>query len=193
MSKILRSGPFDNAFDFDWVHRDCSVLNDKTKEFDFVNHEVAFRGFDKEVVIAQYLERFTDTIDVNRGIVVGRNKHIVHVDEQPTISELMDEQIVHHMLEGSRRIAEAEEHYQGLEEPIFHDKGGQPFMSFGDSDIIITSANVHFRKESFSFEFVDKIRNLREWVRILDCPFVNVTVVLARSFLVILFLDKEEG
>ena len=130
---------------------------------------------------------------MNRGIVVGRNEHIVHVDEQPAIGELMDEQIVHHMLEGSRRIAKTEEHYQGLEEPILCNKGGQPFMSFGDSDIIITGTNVHLHKESFSFEFVNKIRNSREWVRILDHPFVNVTVVLARLFLVILFLDKEEG
>ena len=81
MSKILRSGPFDNAFDFDRVHRDCSILDDKTKEFDFVNHEVAFRGFDEEVVIAKYLKGFTDTVDVNRGIVVSCNKYVIHVDE----------------------------------------------------------------------------------------------------------------
>ena len=133
-----------------------------------------------------------DTVDVNCGIVVGCNKHIVHVDEQPAIGELMDEQIVHHMLEGSGRITKTEEHYQGLKEPILHDKGSQPFMFFGDLDIVITGANVHFCKESFSLEFVDKIRNLREWVRILDCPFINVMVVLARLFLVILFLDEEE-
>ena len=101
MSKILGSGPFDNAFDFDRVHRDCSILDDKTKEFDFANQEVAFRGLDEEVVIAKYLQGFTDAVNVNRGIVVGRNEHIVHVDEQPSISELVDEQIVHHVLEGS--------------------------------------------------------------------------------------------
>ena len=55
------------------------------------------------------------------------------VDEKPSIGELMDKQIVHHMLEGSRRVAETEEHNQGLKEPILRDKGGQPFMSFGDS------------------------------------------------------------
>ena len=111
MSKILRSRPFNNAFDFDWIHRDCSILDDKTKEFDFANHEVAFQGFDEEVVITEYLKGFTDTVDVNRGIVVSRNEHIVHVDEQPAIGELMDEQIVHHVLKGGGRIAKTEEHY----------------------------------------------------------------------------------
>ena len=80
MSKILRSRPFDNAFDFDWVRRDCSILDDKTEEFDFANHEVAFRRFDEEVVIVKYLERFTDAIYVNRGVVIGRDEHVVHVD-----------------------------------------------------------------------------------------------------------------
>ena len=162
--KILRSRPFNNAFDFDRVHRDCSILDDKTEEFDFANHEVAFQGFDEEVVIAEYLKGFMDTVDVNRGIVVGCDKHVVHVNEQPAIGKLMDEQIVHHMLEGGRGIAETEEHYQRLEEPILRDKGGQPFVSFGDSDIVVTGANVHLRKELFSFEFVEEIRNLGEWV-----------------------------
>ena len=66
-------------------------------------------------------------------------------------------------------------------------------MSCGESDIVITGAYVHLREESFSFEFVNEIRNSRERVRIFDRPFVNIMVVLARSFLVILFLDKEEG
>ena len=164
MSKVLRSGPFDNAFDFDQVHRDCSILNDKSKEFDFANHEVAFRGFDEEVVIAKYLERFTDAVYMNRGVVVGRDEHIVHIDEQPSVGKLMDEQIVHHMLEGGGRVAETEEHYQRFEESIFRDKGGQPFVSFGDSDIVIAGADIHLREKSFSFEFVKEIRNSGEWI-----------------------------
>ena len=112
----------------------------------------------------EYLEGFTNAVDVNRGVVVGHNEHVVHVDEQPSVGELMDEQIVYHVLEGSRQVAETEEHYQRLEEPILRDKGSQPFVSFSDSDIVIAGTNVHLRKESFSFEFVEEIRNSGEWV-----------------------------
>ena len=81
MAKILRGRPFDNAFDFNRVHRDCSILDDKTEEFDFVNHEVTFQGFDEEVIIMEYLEGFTDAVNVNRSIVIGRNEHVIHIDE----------------------------------------------------------------------------------------------------------------
>ena len=44
-----------------------------------MNHEVAFQGFNEEVVITEYLEGFMDTVDVNRSVIISRNKHIVHI------------------------------------------------------------------------------------------------------------------
>ena len=73
----------------------------------------------------------------------------------------MDKQIIHHMLESGGQV---EEHYQGLEKSIFCNEGSQPFISFGNTDIIVASMNVHLREELFSFQFVEKIRNLEEWV-----------------------------
>ena len=37
-------------------------------------------------------------------------------------------------------------------------------MSFGDMDIIVASTNVYLCEESFSFQFVEEIRNLGKWV-----------------------------
>ena len=90
MVKILRNRPINNAFDFDWIHQDCSILNDETKEFDFANHKVALGGFDEEVVVVKYLKGFLDAIEVNPSIIVSCNEHIVHIDEEPSVRELMN-------------------------------------------------------------------------------------------------------
>ena len=81
MAKGLRNRPFNDAFDFDQVHRDCSILNDETKEFDFMDHEVTFQRLNEEVVITEYLKGFTDAFKVNCGVIIGCNGHIVHIDK----------------------------------------------------------------------------------------------------------------
>ena len=81
MSKGLRNRPINNAFDFNWVHQDCSILDNKTEEFNFAYHKVAFRGFDKEVIIAKHLKGFSDEVEVNSSIIVSCNEHVVYVDE----------------------------------------------------------------------------------------------------------------
>jgi len=62
-----------------------------------------------------------------------------------------------------------------------------------DANIIVASVYVHLGKQLFSFQLVDQIGNSGKWVGILDGPFINISIVLARAFIASFFLYKEEG
>ena len=72
-------------------------------------------------------------LQLNVEVIVVKNVkrllHVIHINEEPFSDQLMDEQIVHYMLEGGRRIAQTEEHNHQFEQSIFCDEHGFPFMS----------------------------------------------------------------
>ena len=128
---------------------------------------------------------------MKNSVIISSNEDIVHVDEEPSSNQLMDEQVIHHMLKNGRRIAQAEEYNCQFKQSIFHDKHSFSFMFFSNADIVVTCAYVHFCEQLFSFQFVNQIGNAREGVGV-DGPFIDKTIILTGLFISRFLLNKEE-
>ena len=83
------------------------------------------------------------------GGVGGVNKEVVHVDDEPSFSNHVAEQVIHEVLEGGGRVGESKEHDSGFEQPLMGDEGCLPLMAIFDSYIVVSPMNVEF-DEDFS-------------------------------------------
>ena len=52
---------------------------------------------------------------------------------------------------------------------------------------------IHFCEELTSLKLVNKLGDQREWIIVLYCVFIYITIVLYHLFLSILFGYKEHG
>ena len=52
---------------------------------------------------------------------------------------------------------------------------------------------VHFREIFGSLQFVDEGGDEGEWVSVLDCVFIEISIILTRPQSTVLLLNKEEG
>src|ERR1700722_13526419 len=112
---------------------------------------------------------------------------------KPTFIEFFSEYLVHHCLERSGRITEAEEHDKGFKTPAIRDEGRFPFVTFLDPDIVISPANVELRENLRVFDLIYEFRDQGEGVTILHGQGVELPVILDRSKVTRLLLDEEEG
>ena len=86
----------------------------------------------------------------------------------------------------------SEEHDQGLVKPIECDAHSLPLIPLLDLYVVVPPSNIHLGGELGFFQFINDSQDKEEWVRILDCMFIEVPIVLARAKADILFLDKAE-
>jgi hypothetical protein len=71
-------------------------------------------------------------------------RHVVHVDRHPSFRYFFGEDRIHHRLEGCGGVGESKEHDRGFEQAFVSDKGGLPFVSFFDLDIVVSPTDVEF-------------------------------------------------
>ena len=122
----------------------------------------------------------------------GVDKEVIHVNNEPSFGDHIMEGVIYKVLEGGRGVGETEEDYSWFEEPFMSDERSFPLMSIFDSDIVIPPSDVKLSEYLCPLEFIDEIRNKWEGVCIMDCVFVDVSIVLTGVEATILFLDKEE-
>src|SRR5712692_1417536 len=69
---------------------------------------------------------------------LGSNEDVVHIDEYKfCVNEILEE-LIHHGLECCRRVGKTKEHHQGFKHPFIHLEGSFPFVTFLDSNIVIS-------------------------------------------------------
>ena len=86
----------------------------------------------------------------------------------------------HHRLEGSRAVGEAKEHNQGFEKAPIRPEGSFPLVSLFDPHIVISPSYVQLC-EVLGLgvrDLVDDIRDKGEWIGILHCHRVKLSVIL---------------
>ena len=66
-------------------------------------------------------------------------------------------------------------------------------MPILDADIVVSPLNVKLGEVFCVLEFINKVRDKKERISILDGVFVQVMVVLAGMEFPILLFDKEKG
>jgi hypothetical protein len=84
-------------------------------------------------------------------IVVCVDEHVVHVYCKPSLADFINEDSIHHRLEGCRGVGKAEEHDVWFEQALIGDEGRFPLVAVFYTDVIVTPADVKFGKESGSF------------------------------------------
>ncbi|KIN98021.1 hypothetical protein M404DRAFT_158633 [Pisolithus tinctorius Marx 270] len=126
-------------------------------------------------------------------IICLREDHqIIDVDHEDVLH--VTEDVIHHVLEGGRRVAEAKVHDQWFISAFMSPdltEGGFPFISFLDTNIVVSPSEIHLGEEFTPLEPVDELRNEGERIRILDRVFIKVPVVLHHALLPILLRDEE--
>ncbi|KIJ59177.1 hypothetical protein HYDPIDRAFT_101119, partial [Hydnomerulius pinastri MD-312] len=68
--------------------------------------------------------------------------------------DVFPEDVVHHRLECRWGVGKTEEHDRRLKEPAVSPKGGLPFISFLDADVVISPAYVQLGENLRVLEFV---------------------------------------
>ena len=105
---------------------------------------------------------------------------IVHIDHPvPFINEVLED-VIHHGLEGSWAVGEAEEHDQGFKEAPIHSEGSLPLISLFDSYIVVPPMYTQFRKVSGlgARNLVDNVQYEGKRVGVLHCHHIELSVIL---------------
>ena len=90
----------------------------------------------------------------------------------------MDQDVVHHGLEGCRGVAQAEEHHSQFIQPAVGGKGGLPFVTFLNPNVIEVPAEVQPGEPLGLTQLGQDVRDEGEWVGVLHCDFVELAVIL---------------
>jgi len=151
------SRPFRDSLDLDGVHFDRTVANEDSKVFDLPLMEFTFLRFEKEVELFQLVEDMIDPEFVEGVIIFRGNDHVVHVDTKPALCNFFLEDVVHHCLEGSGRVGQAEEHHRRFKEAFASLECSFVLIAFLDTNVIISPANVKLREEMFSRKVIDQL------------------------------------
>ena len=125
--------------------------------------------------------------------VRGGNKEVVHVDNEPSLSDHVSEGVIHESLECGGGVTKTKEHDGRFEESFMDDEGCLPLVTVLDADVVVSPLNIEFDEVASIFQLVHKVRDERKGVGITDGVFDKVTVVLERAEFAVLLLDKEEG
>jgi hypothetical protein len=72
------------------------------------------------------------------------------------------------------------------------DEGGQVFMSFLDSNLVIAGLHIEFGEDFGSSDLVHDLVNVGEGVGVSDGDVVQPSIVNAGTFVSVLLLHKED-
>src|SRR5712671_5228596 len=100
---------------------------------------------------------------------------------------------VHKGLEGRGSITKTKGHDEWLEEAERALEGCFPFVTFADTDVIVTLADVELCEVTRSLELIDEFWNKRKGSSILDGDIINGAIVLdGPKGATAVFGDEEE-
>src|SRR5712672_3260826 len=120
-------------------------------------------------------------------------ENIIEVDNKMAFIDKVGEDGVHKGLESRGCVTKTEGHDEWLEEAERALEGCFPFVTFADTDVIVTPADIELCEVMRSLELIDEFRNKRKRSGILDGNIVKGTIVLDRmKGATASFGDKEE-
>ena len=90
------SFPVLDTLDLDRVHCNGIFTDDNTEIFHFGLFKLAFLRFEVEVVNREDVQDVVYYSAVQRGVVRGMNKDIIHIDHDVAFVDEFAEEVVHH-------------------------------------------------------------------------------------------------
>src|SRR6266436_7243239 len=133
--------PISDPLDLDGVHRYMVLGDDKPEVVHLSTFKFAFLWLEKQLIGTKGLEYLPgDSPMVCEG---GRvNEDVIHVADSLIAIDEGVEDVIHHCLEGGRRVAQSEEHDKGFKQSMVRGEGCLPLIPFLQSDIVETPAEV---------------------------------------------------
>jgi hypothetical protein len=185
-------GPFGDTGDFGGIHCNRSFRNDDTEVFNGGLVEGAFLGFEEEVVFLEAGENIMGkSVEELQGGV--EEKNIIEVDDEVSFIDKVGKDGVHKGLEGRWCVTKAEGHDKWFVKAERALEGRFPFVTFADTDVIVTPADVKLCEVARALEFIDEFRDERKRSGVLDCNIVEGAIILNRTKgATTSFGDKEE-
>src|SRR5712672_1357122 len=170
-------GPFGDTRNLGRIHGDGTFRNDDAEVFDRSLVERAFLRFEEEVV---FLEAGEDVVgkDVKEWQGGVEEENIIKVDDEMAFIDKVREDGVHKGLEGRGCVTKTEGHDEWLKEAERALEGCFPFVTFADTDVIVTPADVELCEVTRSLELIDEFGNKRKRSGIFDGDIVNGAIVL---------------
>ena len=124
--------------------------------------------------------------------VRGDNKEIVHIDNEPSFSDHVVEQVIHEPLECGGEVTNTEEHDDGFEKSFVDDESHFPLIAIFDANIVIPPVDIKLSEVISVFQLVNKVRDEREGVGVFGGMFIEVMIILTGMEFAILLLDEKE-
>ena len=90
---------------------------------------------------------------------MSTNGQVVHVDDKPTLSDVVSEVEVHKCLKCQRRATKSEKHHCWFEQSKRRDEGSLPFITLLDSNVIISPSYVELGKERELAKVINEVRD----------------------------------
>jgi len=169
--------PFCNPCNFDWIHCDWPMCDYKSKVFNLCALEFTFVMLQEELMfIKLFQDQTCNDIVLLHGFGIDEDFIKVHTDHSLHDEVLKD--LIHHCLKGRRTVCKAKEHHQWFKHPTTCLKCSLPFITFLHSHILIPPSHIQFCEVLGTTKLVDKVRNERKWVVILDCYCIESVIVL---------------
>ncbi|KAF9801366.1 hypothetical protein IEO21_10133 [Rhodonia placenta] len=172
--------PLINSFQLCRIHRYLIVTKHIADIVDFGNIPFALLRLQEQVVILKASKDLACDL-IMLLLIGGEDEYIIQED------------VIHHRLEGCGGIGEAEEHYQGfVQSPVCYE-GRFPFVTGFDPDVVVSPSDIELRKERSAAELVHHFGDQRQRIAILNRDRVQPAVVLYGSKCSFLLFDEKEG
>ena len=133
--------PISDPLDLDGVHCYMVLGDNKPEVVHLLMFEFAFLQSEKQLIGTKGLEYLPgDSPMVCEG--GGVNEDVIHVADGLIVIDKGVEDVIHHRLEGGGRVAQSKEHDKGFKQSVVRGEGCLPLISFPQSDIVETPAEV---------------------------------------------------
>src|SRR6266436_9490352 len=103
----------------------------------------------------------------------------------------VDEDVIHHHLEGGQQVAQSKEHGEWLKESSVHGEGCLPLIPFFQLDIVEAPTEVQGGEPFHITQPGEHIRDQWKWVGVLHWDLIQLPVVLHQMERAFLLLDEE--
>lgn len=122
----------------------------------------------------------------------GVYQDVIEIDNDEYVNILMED-IVDEVLEGSRSVGQTEWHHQILIASVSGSEGGLPFIAFSDADEVVGTSEVYLGKNLGCAELFKEWSNERNRIAILLGDSVELPIINAESkFGSVLLSGKED-
>ena len=171
--------------------------DDEAKILDMIPREMALFRFEEKTMFSESLEYLSDDflvyfVVISRGSGFGHNEDVVDVSVGISTSNMEDEYVVHHVLEGSGGVVESEWHDFPLVTSQWGIERRFPFVSLFDTNVMISGTDIKLCEMGTTFPFVKKFGYKGQGVRILDGDVIEFSVIDNHSPFAV-FLHYEEA